>query len=61
MEDMEIKTLKELACMIEDINHTEIVSHAMDGTFLTWLTGWRLKSQMLVNSLLENSRASAQK
>jgi len=57
---MEMKILNELAGMLEDINPNEIVSHILDGTLLPWLASWKMKSQMLVAFLLENSRATAQ-
>lgn len=50
---METKILNEL----EDINPNEIVSHILDGTLLSWLASWKMKSQMLVAFLLENEKA----
>lgn len=47
---MEMKILNELA----DINPNEIVSHILDGTLLSWLASWKMKSQMLVAFLLES-------
>lgn len=47
----------ELAGMLEDINPNEIVSHILDGTLLSWLASWKMKSQMLVAFLLENEKA----
>lgn len=35
----------------------EIVSHILDGTLLSWLASWKMKSQMLVAFLLENEKA----
>lgn len=46
-----------LAGMLEDINPNEIVSHILDGTLLSWLASWKMKSQMLVAFLLENEKA----
>lgn len=43
--------------MLEDINPNEIVSHILDGTLLSWLASWKMKSQMLVAFLLENEKA----
>lgn len=57
---MEMKMLTELLGMIEDINPVEITSHILDGTLMSWLASWKMKSQMLVAFLLENSRATAQ-
>lgn len=54
---MEIKILKELTGMLEDINPNEIVFHILDGTLLSWLESWKMKSQMLVGFLLENKKA----
>ena len=54
---MEMKMLTELSGMIEDINPTEITSHILDGTLMSWLAGWKMKSQMLVAFLLENEKA----
>lgn len=45
------------AGMLEDINPNEIVSHILDGTLLSWLASWKMKSQMLVAFLLENEKA----
>lgn len=42
---------------LEDINPNEIVSHILDGTLLSWLASWKMKSQMLVAFLLENEKA----
>lgn len=55
---MEMKILNELAGMLEDINPNEIVSHILDGTLLSWLASWKMKSQMLVAFLLENEKSS---
>lgn len=52
-----MKILNELAGMLEDINPNEIVSHILDGTLLSWLASWKMKSQMLVAFLLENEKA----
>lgn len=49
--------MNELAGMLEDINPNEIVSHILDGTLLSWLASWKMKSQMLVAFLLENEKA----
>jgi len=57
---MEMKILNELAGMLEDINPVEITSHILDGMLMSWLASWKMKSQMLVAFLLENSRATAQ-
>lgn len=57
---MEMKMLTELSGMIEDINPVEITSHILDGTLMSWFASWKMKSQMLVAFLLENSRATAQ-
>lgn len=54
---MEMKMLTELAGMLEDINPVEITSHILDGTLMSWLAGWKMKSQMLVAFLLENEKA----
>lgn len=54
---MEMKILNELAGMLEDINPNEIVSHILDGTLMSWLASWKMKSQMLVAFLLENEKA----
>jgi len=51
------KKVDELAGMLEDINPNEIVSHILDGTLLSWLASWKMKSQMLVAFLLENEKA----
>lgn len=56
-ESEEMKILNELAGMLEDINPNEIVSHILDGTLLSWLASWKMKSQMLVAFLLENEKA----
>lgn len=53
---MEQKILTELAGMLEDINPNEIVSHILDGTLLSWLENWKMKSQMLVGFLIESNR-----
>ena len=37
-------------------NPNEIVSHILDGTLLSWLASWKMKSQMLVAFLLESQR-----
>ncbi len=42
---------------LEDINPNEIVSHILDGTLLSWIASWKMKSQMLVTFLLENEKA----
>ena len=55
-----MKILNELAGMLEDINPVEITSHILDGMLMSWLASWKMKSQMLVAFLLENSRATAQ-
>lgn len=57
---MEMKILTELAGMIEDINPVEITSHILDGTLMSWLASWKMKSQMSVAFLLESNRANAQ-
>lgn len=57
---MEMKMLTELSGMIEDINPVEITSHILDGTLMSWLASWKMKSQMLVAFLLESNRANAQ-
>ena len=49
-----MKMLTELSGMIEDINPVEITSHILDGTLMSWLASWKMKSQMLVAFLLEN-------
>jgi hypothetical protein len=54
---MEMKMLTELSGMIEDINPAEITSHILDGTLMSWLASWKMKSQMLVAFLLENEKA----
>lgn len=54
---MEMKMLTELSGMLEDINHVEITSHILDGTLMSWLASWKMKSQMLVAFLLENEKA----
>lgn len=54
---MEMKMLTELAGMLEDINPVEITSHILDGTLMSWLASWKMKSQMLVAFLLENEKA----
>lgn len=53
---MEQKILTELAGMLEDINSNEIVSHILDGTLLSWLENWKMRSQILVGFLTENNR-----
>lgn len=53
---MEQKILTELAGMLEDINPNEIVSHILDGTLLSWLENWKMRSQMLVGFLIESNR-----
>ena len=55
---MEMKMLTELLGMIEDINPMEITSHILDGTLMSWLASWKMKSQMLVAFLLENEKSS---
>lgn len=57
---MEMKMLIELSGMLEDINPVEITSHILDGTLMSWLASWKMKSQMLVAFLLESNRANAQ-
>lgn len=54
---MEMKILTELSGMLEDINPVEITSHTLDGTLMSWLASWKMKSQMLVAFLLENEKA----
>lgn len=54
---MEMKMLTELSGMIKDINPAEITSHILDGTLMSWLASWKMKSQMLVAFLLENEKA----
>lgn len=51
------RVLTELSGMIEDINPVEITSHILDGTLMSWLASWKMKSQMLVAFLLENEKA----
>ena len=51
---MEKKMLEELQGLLEDINPNEIVSHILDGTLLSWLASWRMKTGILVAFLLEN-------
>ena len=48
---MEMKILTELG---------GITSHILDGTLMSWLASWKMKSQMLVAFLLESNRANAQ-
>lgn len=55
---MEKKRLEELQGLLEDINPNEIVSHILDGTILSWLASWRMKTGMLVAFLLENVKLS---
>lgn len=55
---MEKKRLEELQGLLEDINPNEIVSHIQDGTLLSWLASWRMKTGMLVAFLLENVKLS---
>ena len=55
---MEMKMLTELSGMLEDINPVEITSHILDGTLMSWLASWKMKSQMLVSFLLENEKSS---
>lgn len=55
---MEKKMLEEIQGLLEDINPTEIVSHILDGTLLSWLASWRMKVGMLVAFLLENAKLS---
>lgn len=54
---MEMKILTELSGMLEDINPVKITSHILDGTLMSWLASWKMKSQMLVAFLLENEKA----
>lgn len=54
---MEMKMLTELSGMLEDINPVEITSPILDGTLMSWLASWKMKSQMLVAFLLENEKA----
>lgn len=54
---MEMKMLTELSGMLEDINPVEITSYILDGTLMSWLASWKMKSQMLVAFLLENEKA----
>lgn len=54
---MEMKMLTELSGMLEGINPVEITSHILDGTLMSWLASWKMKSQMLVAFLLENEKA----
>lgn len=54
---MEMKILTELSGMLEDINPVEITSYILDGTLMSWLASWKMKSQMLVAFLLENEKA----
>jgi hypothetical protein len=54
---MEMKMLTELSGMLEDINPVEIPSYILDGTLMSWLASWKMKSQMLVAFLLENEKA----
>lgn len=54
---MEMKMLTELEGMLEDINPVKITSHILDGTLMSWLASWKMKSQMLVAFLLENEKA----
>lgn len=56
--DMEKKMLTEIQGMLEDINPTEIVSHILDGTLLSWLGTWKMQAGMLVAFLLENVKLS---
>lgn len=35
----------------------EITSHILDGTLMSWLASWKMKSQMLVAFLIENEKA----
>lgn len=56
--DMEKKMLTEIQGMLEDINPNEIVSHILDGTLLSWLASWRMKTDMLVAFMLENVKLS---
>lgn len=55
---MEKKMLEEIQGILEDINPTEIVSHILDGTLLSWLSAVRMKIGMLTAFLLENARLS---
>ena len=54
---MEQKMLEELQGLLYDINPTEIVSHILDGTLLSWLSSWKMKAGMLVAFLLENEKS----
>ena len=54
---MEMKMLTERSGMLEDINPVEITSYILDGTLMSWLASWKMKSQMLVAFLLENEKA----
>lgn len=54
---MEQKMLEELQGLLYDINPTEIVSHILDGTLLSWLSSWKMKAEMLVAFLLENEKS----
>lgn len=58
---MEMKMLTELSGMLEDINPVEITSYILDGTLMSWLASWKMKSQMLVAFLLENEKARLSK
>ena len=56
--DMKKRILTEIQVMLDDINPNEIVSHILDGTLLSWLASWRMKTDVLVAFLLENSKLS---
>ena len=58
---MEMKMLTALSGMLEDINPVEITSYILDGTLMSWLASWKMKSQMLVAFLLENEKARLSK
>lgn len=51
--DMEKKMLTEIQGMLEDIN-----PNILDGTLLSWLASWRMKTGMLVAFMLENVKLS---
>ena len=50
---METKMLTEIQGMLEDIN-----PNILDGTLLSWLASWRMKTGMLVAFMLENVKLS---
>ena len=52
------KMLTEIQGLLEDINPNEIVSHILDGTLLSWLASWKMKTGMLVAFMLENVKLS---